>query len=650
MPYPTLPYPTFSDSDDVSSASDIGAFDLRADDSDDISDSDEEDSDEQADDPGTGTQGWGSRKAAYYHADTADAAEDTDEEQALASEEEREVKRLTAAKSAGMQAADFGLGEWDEASSGDSSSSDTPSDGEDQHGVLGADQVEDTDDAAGVADSTQKLQAVLSDAPELLGVLKEFSTRTQELRNTLTPVLMEIKRLQREGNDQPGGITRGGVQYLEVRHQLLLTYLVLLGFYLLQKAMGGSVAGHPVIEQLIRVRTLLEKASALHGRVKFRIDRLLRAAKTGEDGSADAGPLRPNPAALAAHDEDLASEDESDDSQAEGAYKPLRRTAVHYDDVDGAGAAKLEREQARRAARLKSSRMLAELREEMSEQPTELASADLGSGAVSGKSALDRRLEALAAERQAFEEDYFVRLNVSKKEKKLRKRRERERARLAALGDLEDFSALQDTAEAMAAAVPLKSSAKARSAARAGGDGFSAAPSNFATFMEELGEPGAGRKRRRGALQPAEEDSDLKDSRTRRARAAAQAGLGYDVAEAEAMYQDATADLQARRQARSDAAADRHAAAVAMAAAAGSDDEISGNQHRNASQSILKNKGLTRYRDPKRKNPRVANRLKAARRDKARSGQVQKLRVGEGAKYGGEASGISAHVSRSRVL
>ena len=544
-----------------------------------------------------------------------------------------------------MQAADFGLGEWDEASDSGSASSDD----EGQQGVLGDDQVEDTDDA-GVADSAQKLRAVLSDAPELLGVLKEFSTRTQELRNTLTPVLMEIKRLQREGNDQPGGITRGGVQYLEVRHQLLLTYLVLLGFYLLQKAMGGSVAGHPVIEQLIRVRTLLEKASALHGRVKFRIDRLLRAAKTGKDGSADAGPLRPNPAALAAHDEDLGSEDESDDSQAEGAYKPLRRTAVHYDDVDGAGAAKLEREQARRAARLKSSRMLAELREEMSEKPAELASADLGSGAVSGKSALDRRLEALAAERQAFEEDYFVRLNVSKKEKKLRKRRERERARLAALGDLEDFSALQDTAEAMAAAVPLKSSAKARSAARAGGDGFSAAPSNFAAFMEELGESGAGRKRRRGALQPAEEDSGPKDSRTRRARAAAQAGLGYDVAEAEAMYQDATADLQARRQARSDAAADRHAAAVAVAAAAGSDDEISGNQHRNASQSILKNKGLTRYRDPKRKNPRVANRLKAARRDKARSGQVQKLRVGEGAKYGGEASGISAHVSRSRVL
>ena len=44
------------------------------------------------------------------------------------------------------------------------------------------------------------------------------------------------------------------VDYLEVKQQLLLTYCINVVFYLYMKAQGKSVANHPVMKQLLKLR------------------------------------------------------------------------------------------------------------------------------------------------------------------------------------------------------------------------------------------------------------------------------------------------------------------------------------------------------------------------------------------------------------
>jgi hypothetical protein len=68
---------------------------------------------------------------------------------------------------------------------------------------------------------------------------------------------------------------------------------------------------------------------------------------------------------------------------------------------------------------------------------------------------------------------------------------------------------------------------------------------------------------------------------------------------------------------------------------------------------VLQNRGLVKYRNREMSNPRVANRLKAAKFAKRRSGQVAPMRNKGGAEagtYGGEASGIRTTISRSRKI
>lgn len=49
------------------------------------------------------------------------------------------------------------------------------------------------------------------------------------------------------------------MSYLEVKHLLLLNYCQSLVYYLLRKAKGFSIEGHPVVRSLVEIRLFLEK-------------------------------------------------------------------------------------------------------------------------------------------------------------------------------------------------------------------------------------------------------------------------------------------------------------------------------------------------------------------------------------------------------
>lgn len=73
-------------------------------------------------------------------------------------------------------------------------------------------------------------------------------------------------------------LIRPGVSYLEAKYHLLLSYCVNLVYYLLRKAAGQSINDHPVVLQMVRIRTLLEKLRPLDAKLKYQVEKLLKVA------------------------------------------------------------------------------------------------------------------------------------------------------------------------------------------------------------------------------------------------------------------------------------------------------------------------------------------------------------------------------------
>ncbi len=294
------------------------------------------------------------------------------------------------------------------------------------------------------------------------------------------------------------------VSYLCAKQQMLAAYIANLLFYLSLKITGKSVQNHPVMTKLLRLRLALEKMRSIDGKIKHQIERLVssassnhgsRAASTevargggygDEDGYMVEQPtlgatsgLRPNPMALlAAADggtdddgEGTSSEDGSDDSNGagmtsrrnknnrknnsstrasssdndygdisvknrEGAlYQPPRLGASQFLDNEKKAEKQAEKLK-RQKIKLKRSEIFDTLREEFSSAP-EIS----GSGGISETSGEARKLQDEANERQEYEEDRFVRLTMSRKDKKDIARRSKDINRL---DRFDDFGAVGD--------------------------------------------------------------------------------------------------------------------------------------------------------------------------------------------------------------
>ena len=129
--------------------------------------------------------------------------------------------------------------------------------------------------------------------------------------------------------------TDQGLSFLEMKYNMLLGYLINLTYIVLRKCSGEKIEGDPCIERLIEIRTVLEKIRPIDHKLKYQIDKLVKTATVGPDGS--------NPTEFRANLQNMKGEDESesenesgdDKSKAEraapgGIYKPPRLSAVHY--------------------------------------------------------------------------------------------------------------------------------------------------------------------------------------------------------------------------------------------------------------------------------------------------------------------------------
>lgn len=115
---------------------------------------------------------------------------------------------------------------------------------------------------------------------------------------------------------------------------LLLSYCANVCFYLMLKAEGKSVRNHPVIEVLVRLRNYMERIRPIDAKIKYQIDKLLKAGSTpGKGDGTDALRLKPNPAALGAAAEGEEEEEEGEEEdKADAKYRPPKLAPAFFEE------------------------------------------------------------------------------------------------------------------------------------------------------------------------------------------------------------------------------------------------------------------------------------------------------------------------------
>nr|CAD1839381.1 unnamed protein product [Ananas comosus var. bracteatus] len=154
----------------------------------------------------------------------------------------------------------------------------------------------------GESDDTQMLTRCREEGPHLLAVLKEMKDGLDVVRRKVEALILKVKQ-----NQLP---TENGISYLEAKHFLLLSYCQCAVYYLLRKAKGLSIEGHPVVRSLVEIRLFLEKIRPIDKKLEYQVQKFTRVAETTgaekkmsvdmkkkDDSRGEEDPLkyRPNP-------------------------------------------------------------------------------------------------------------------------------------------------------------------------------------------------------------------------------------------------------------------------------------------------------------------------------------------------------------------
>ncbi|KAI1285238.1 Neuroguidin [Halotydeus destructor] len=218
-----------------------------------------------------------------------------------------------------------------------------------------------------------------------------------------------VKRLEHQ--IQSGHLpTSSGLGFLEVKNLTLLSYLIDLTYIALRKCKGQSIEDNPAIDRLVENRTVIEKMKPIHFKLKYRIDKLIRAADNGNFDLSDPLQLKPRPNELVLDDEGNSSDEDSAEEsnkvkeKKSNVYVPPKVSAMHYDDEDVETRQDKALKKAKRRAL--SSSVMEELRQEFDDAPEEIAENTVGR----------KRQNKIVKDREAYEEEYMVRLNIPKKQ------------------------------------------------------------------------------------------------------------------------------------------------------------------------------------------------------------------------------------------
>ncbi|KAK6122787.1 hypothetical protein DH2020_043465 [Rehmannia glutinosa] len=110
------------------------------------------------------------------------------------------------------------------------------------------------------------------ESPQLVALLKEMNGGLDTVRNKIQALTAKVK-----ADNFP---TSDGISYLDAKHLLLLNYCQSLVYFLLCKAKGLSIQGHPVVRSLVEIRLFLEKIRPIDRKLQYQIQKLTRTTPT----------------------------------------------------------------------------------------------------------------------------------------------------------------------------------------------------------------------------------------------------------------------------------------------------------------------------------------------------------------------------------
>jgi U3 small nucleolar ribonucleoprotein protein LCP5 len=290
--------------------------------------------------------------------------------------------------------------------------------------------------------------AAISSLPALLATL----TQSLSSANEITPKSAAIEP------------SKNGISLLDVKNELLVSYLQNLVFLILLKLRNAKRAGDEpndeedggmsasVVEKLVELRLYLEKGvRPLEGKLKYQIEKMLRAASDAErnekelqarSSAAAAQSADSDSSSHSGSDEELSDKDEDEEPDANANAASLRAVAnpsAFVKSSAGTGATGTTSTGVYRPPRIAPTTMPKTERRDRSERrahksatldefvATELSAAPLaepsiGTTIVSGgrrmKTEAERRDEA---ERREYEESNFVRLPKESKKDRAKK-------------------------------------------------------------------------------------------------------------------------------------------------------------------------------------------------------------------------------------
>ncbi|CAK9270798.1 unnamed protein product [Sphagnum jensenii] len=227
---------------------------------------------------------WGKGKRIYYSADNVEYELQSSDEEAPA-EEEAEALRLQKEMAASLRPEDYDVSDTE--SDDNSEKEETFEDGRGKEkpgkttlrgwgGSADAENkmvtVEAVKKDISALSKEEQMELLMSDAPELVALVTELRDGLHELHTKIQPVMDKVK----DGLQA----TKEGMNYLEVKHVLLLSYCQSIIFYLLMKAEARSVRDHPVIARLVELKMLVQKLSPIDKKLQHQLERLLKDVQT----------------------------------------------------------------------------------------------------------------------------------------------------------------------------------------------------------------------------------------------------------------------------------------------------------------------------------------------------------------------------------
>lgn len=347
----------------------------------------------------TESEMWGVDRKNYYVADVEDAESLNESElETVMKEEEEESRRLQEQQLSALNREDLEFSQWTSANENLEKEAD----------------ISEPQNWSNLSEE-DKLRLVEKESPELTKLLENFQDKAGEVIHSLEPILDKGKSFKNAYSD--------GMSFLELKYHLLLNYCINIAYFMLLKAKGKTVNDHPVLDQLIELRVVMEKMKPIEEKLQYQIHKLVQLARGEEESTVanegdDEKSLKPNPASLISFENESDVDYEQDvelEEKKQRPYRPPRISpAVDVKSVRRTGVANnLEAKQRDKVEveNWKDSYM------EMEEVPETLRG-----GLISQDTEKLTSLLEAEKERQKYEEENFTRLFTEKKEQKLQRK------------------------------------------------------------------------------------------------------------------------------------------------------------------------------------------------------------------------------------